>query len=41
MTARVNEDVKKLELLMGMQFGIATVENSVEVPFQIKNRTIV
>ena len=38
------EDVKKwipLALLVGMQTGAATLENSVEVPQIIKNRTSV
>ena len=41
-TTDVGEDVEKEEpftLLMGMQTGAATLQNSMEVPQKIKNRT--
>ena len=28
-------------LLMGMQIGVATMEKSMEIPQQIKNRTVI
>ena len=40
-TTNVDEDVEKgnsLALLVGMQAGVATLENSVEVPREVKNR---
>ena len=40
---QVGKDVEKREPLgpVGMQIGVATMENSMEVPQKIKNRTIV
>ena len=39
--ADVGEDEEKgIPLLVGMQIGEATMENSMEVPQEIKNRTI-
>ena len=41
---RVGEDIEKENfhaLLVGMSIGPATVEDSMEMPPQIKNRTII
>ena len=40
----VDKDMVKGEpyaLLMGMQIGVATMEKSMEIPQQIKNRTVI
>ena len=34
----VGEDVENRELLVGMQIGATTAENSMELPLKIKNR---
>ena len=39
MLARMWRDGKSLALLVGMQTGAAALENSVEVPQKIKNRS--
>ena len=39
MLARMWRKGNSLALLVGMQIGAATLENSVEVPQKIKNRT--
>ena len=40
MLARMWRNGNSLALLVGMQIGVATLENSVEVPQKIKNRSI-
>ena len=39
MLERMRRDGNPLVMLVGMQAGAATLQNSVEVPQQIKNRT--
>ena len=39
MLARIWKNGNPLALLVGMQIGAATLENSVEVPQKIKNRS--
>ena len=39
MLARMWRKGKSLKLLVGMQTGAATLENSTEVPQKVKNRT--
>ena len=40
MLARIERKKNPLTLVMGMQNGAATLENSMEIPQKVKNRTI-